>query len=148
MKGRGGRRDDRGSVLLLGIGLVVVCMLALAVLIDVTAVFLQRQRLFAVADAAAIAGAQAIDLDAYYARGASASTRLDPTAVTAVVHGHLERAGARVAIPGMTVSRVWSDGRSVVVSLQCPLHLPFLSGLFGGRASVESWAQLDYRGAD
>ncbi len=148
MSGGGRRRDDRGSVLLLGIGLVVVCVLALAVLVDVTAVFLQRQRLFAVADAAAIAGAQAIDLDAYYAHGASASTRLDPSAVTAAVRSHLERAGARAAIPGLTVSRVWSDGNSVAVALQCPLNLPFLSGLFGGRASVESWAQLDYRAVD
>jgi uncharacterized membrane protein len=139
-------RNDRGSVLLLGIGLVVVCVLGITALVDVSAAFLQRQHLLAVADAAAIAGAQAIDLPAYYAEGASATTRLDTGAVTAAVAGHLARAGARTALPGLVVSRVWSDGSQVVVGLACPLRLPFLSGLFGGTINVESWAQLGYRG--
>jgi hypothetical protein len=132
-------------VLLLGIGLVVVCVLALTALIDVSAAFLQRQQLFALADDAAIAGAQAIDLPAYYAGGASATTRLDPAAVSATVQRHLARAGSRSAIPGLVVRRIWSDGRQVAVDLGCPLRLPFLSGLFGGEIRVESWAQLGYR---
>ncbi|MEI6360735.1 MAG: pilus assembly protein TadG-related protein [Actinomycetes bacterium] len=139
-------RDDEGSVLLLGIGLVVVCVLAVAALVDASSAFLQRQKLFAVADAAAVAGAQAIDLPAYYAHGATSATRLEPAAVSATVTRHLERADARRAIPGMVVTRIWSDGQQVVVGLQSPLRLPFLSGLFGGQVAVESWAQLDYRG--
>jgi hypothetical protein len=138
-------RNDEGSVLLLGVGLVVMCLLAVTALIDVSAAFLQRQQLMAVADAAAIAGAQAIDLPAYYANGASAATILDPAAVDAAVERHLGRAGARATIPGLVVSRVWSDGQQVVVDMRCPISLPFLSGLFGGEVSVESWAQLGYR---
>ncbi|MBK9740807.1 MAG: hypothetical protein IPO93_15205 [Actinobacteria bacterium] len=138
---------DAGSVLMLGVGLVVVCLMGLTALVDVSAAFLQRQQLLAVADAAAIAGAQAIDLPAYYAEGASAVTRLDATAVRGAVDRHLERAGARSAVPGLAVSRVWSDGDQVVVGLSSPLRLPFLSGLFGGSIHVESWAQLGYRAA-
>ena len=139
------RAADEGSVLLLGIGLVVVCLLAVTVLVDVSAAFLQRQQLFAVADASAIAGAQAIDVAAYYANGASAATRLDPAAVNSAVERHLARASARQSIPGLVVRRVWSDGSQVAVGLSCPLRLPFLSGLFGGDIAVESWAQLGYR---
>lgn len=69
--------DERGSVLLLGVGLVIVCLLAIAVITDVSAAFLQRRSLMSVADAAAIAGAQAIDQGAYYANGASVGTRLN-----------------------------------------------------------------------
>jgi uncharacterized membrane protein len=144
--GRKSSGDD-GTVLLLGIGLVVMCLLAVTALVDVSAAFLQRQQLMSVADAAAIAGAQAVDLPAYYAKGASAATTLDPAAVDAAVERHLTRAGARATIPGLVVSRVWSDGRQVVVDMTCPINLPFLSGLFGGQVSVESWAQLDYRSA-
>lgn len=142
--GRRGTGDD-GSVLLLGIGLVVMCILAVTALVDVSAAFLQRQQLMSVADAAAIAGAQAIDLTSYYAQGASAATTLDAATVDAAVERHLTKARARTTIQGLVVSRVWSDGRQVVVDMSCPLELPFLTGLFGGDVSVESWAQLDYR---
>ena len=130
---------------MLGVGLVVICVLAVTVLVDVSAAFLQRQQLFAMADASAIAGAQAIDIAAYYANGASATTRLDPAAVSSAVERHLARASARDTIPGLVVRRVWSDGSQVAVDLSCPLRLPFLSGLFGGDIAVESWAQLGYR---
>jgi Flp pilus assembly protein TadG len=143
--GSGG--GDEGSVLLLGVGLVVVCLLAIVAVADASSAFLQRQRLFAVADAAAVAGAQAIDLPAYYAQGATAATRLEPAAVSTTVNRHLTRAQASRSIPGLTVTRIWSDGRQVVVGLRSPLRLPFLSGLFGGDVVVESWAQLDYRGS-
>jgi uncharacterized membrane protein len=143
--GARGWRNDEGNVLLLGVGLVVMCLLAVTTLVDVSAAFLQRQQLMAVADAAAIAGAQAIDLPAYYAHGAGAATRLDPGAVQSAVESHVQRSGARTAIPGLVLSRVWSDGQQVVVAMACPIVLPFLNGLFGGQVSVESWAQLDYR---
>jgi len=139
-------RDDEGSVLVMGVGLVVMCLLAVTALVDVSAAFLQRQQVMAVADAAAIAGAQAIDLPAYYADGASAKTGLDPSRVQAAVENHLARADARAVIPGLVLARVWSDGRQVVVAMSAPVRLPFLSGLFGGEVSVESWAQLEYRG--
>lgn len=136
---------DEGSVLLLGVGLVAVCLLAVAALVDVSAAFVQRQQLFAVADSAAIAGAQAIDLPAYYANGATAATRLAPADVHATVDRHLDRADARGTVPGLVVRRIWSDGSQVVVGLTAPLRLPFLSELFGGEIAVESWAQLAYR---
>jgi hypothetical protein len=34
--------DERGSVLLLGVGFVIVCLLAIAVVTDVSAAFLQQ----------------------------------------------------------------------------------------------------------
>ena len=144
---RASRRADgeRGSVLVVGIGVVAACLLAAVVLVDSAAAYLQRQHLLAVADALALAGAQAIDLPAYYANGASASTRLDVDAVPVRVRSHLARSGA-AGIEGMTVERIASDGTDVVVRLSAPLRLPFLSGLSSGPVVVESRARLAYRG--
>ncbi len=138
-------RDDRGSVLLLGAGLLVVCVLVLTVLADASVALLQRQRLQAFADGAALAGAQAIDLPAYYVAGASSSTRLDTRRVGAVASDHLEDSLAGTAVAGLVVERIWSDGKQVVVTLRAPLDLPFLADLFPGDVRVESWAQLEYR---
>ena len=137
--------DDRGSVLLLGIGLVAVCLLAVVVLVDASAAFLQRQQLFALADTAALAGAQAIDLEAYYDNGASAATRLDVAAVPSRVRAHLSRSAASRSIDGLSLDGIRSDGRQVEVSLSSPLRLPFLSELFPGRLRAESQARLAYR---
>ena len=137
--------SDRGSALLLGVGLVAACLLALVVLVDASVAFLQRQQLFALADTAALAGAQAIDLPTYYAEGASAATRLDTSAVPTRVRAHLSRTQAAAAIDGLVLDSAWSDGRQVAVTLSCPLRLPFLSDMFGGRVTVQSQARLAYR---
>lgn len=135
-------KGDRGSVLTLSVELTCVCLLAIALLVDAAAGFLQRQQLLALADASALAGAQAVDLAAYYEHGAGSATRLSPTLVEAAARRHL--IAAATAVDGMRVDRIWTDGRQVVVALRRPIHLPFLSGLFPGDVSVESWAELDY----
>jgi uncharacterized membrane protein len=140
-------RDDRGSVLLLGIGVVTICLLAIVVLVDASATFLQRQQLLALADAAALAGAQAIDLDAYYAGGASAATELDPGQVPVRVRRQLARSRAATTVTGLAVDRISSDGGQVLVALSAPLRLPFLSTVFDARVVAEGRAQLAYRGA-
>lgn len=133
--------DDRGSVLLLGVGLVAVCLLAVVVIVDASAAFLQRRELTALADAAALAGAQGIDLAAYYADGASVATRLDPVAVPRRVRAFLEGSDP---VRGMRIERVVADGVSVEVVLRAPLRLPFLSGQFDGDVVAVSRARLAY----
>jgi hypothetical protein len=136
--------DDRGSVLVLGIGLVAVCLMAFVVLVDAAAAYLQRQQLTALADAAALAGAQGIDMAAYYRDGASASTRLDPGLVPQLARDHL-LASDLSALVGLRVDRIGTDGGQVIVGLSAPLDLPFGSDLVDGRVAVESRAQLAYR---
>jgi uncharacterized membrane protein len=143
---RSNARDDRGSVLLLGIGVVTICLLAIVVLVDASATFLQRQQLLALADAAALAGAQAIDLDAYYAGGASAATALDAGQVPVRVRTQLGRSRAATTVAGLAVDRISSDGGQVLVALSAPLQLPFLSSVFDARVVAEGRAQLAYRG--
>ncbi len=139
-----GTGGERGSVLVLGIGLVAVCLMAFVVLVDASAAFLQRQHLVAIADAAALAGAQGIDLSAYYRDGASAATRLDPGLVTRLARDHLTLSDLS-SVGGFRIDHVASDGSQVMVALSAPLDLPFWSDLVDGRVAVESHAQLAYR---
>lgn len=129
-------------MLILGIGMVVVCLLAIAVMTDVTSAFLQRRQLMSVADAAALAGAQGMDIDAYYAQGASIGTRLSPAQVAAAARGH---ALAHGGVTGLSVDSVVSDGVTVRVTLSAPLRLPFFDGVRDEIVRVTSTARLDYR---
>lgn len=137
------RHEDEGSALILGIGVLVVCLTALAVLADASVALLQRQRLLALADGAALAGAQALDVSAYYASGASAATALDPAAVARAVQRHLALSTAE----GTRLVAVESDGTDVRVTMAGPIRTPFLGALFDGDITVQSRARLAYRGA-
>ncbi len=131
-------------MLLLGVGLVAACGLTVTVLADVSSALLQRQRLLAIADGAALAGAQAIDLPSYYAEGATQSTTLDPRKVAVAVREHLEASGGH-ALQGLHTERVVADDGSVTVALTAPLDLPFFDDLLPQDIQVESTARLGYR---
>lgn len=135
-------QDDRGSVLLLGLGAVVIGLLAVAIGVDASAAYLQRRALVNLADASALAGAQAIDLDTYYLEGAGAATSLDPASVRARVRDFLADSTA-VGIDGLRVEGVSTDGRSVVVLLSAPLRLPFRPA--DERIAAQATAVLAYR---
>lgn len=132
--------------MLLGIGAVAVAALMLVIGVDASAAFLQRRALVNLADATALAGAQGIDLSAYYRDGASASTTLDPAAVQGRVVTFLAVSG-EPAVQGLRLEDVTSDGTSVTVRLSAPLELPFSGALTGERIVVEAGAHLAYRAA-
>ena len=138
------QRDDRGTVLVLAAGFVVVVLLAVVVLVAASAGFLPRRALVALADAAALAGAQSIDIDTYYREGATAATTLDARLVPGRVRAHLARFGGDLP-PGMVVEEVESAGDRVRVALSAPLRLPFAGEALGVRIVVVSEAELAYR---
>jgi hypothetical protein len=94
------------------------------------------------ADAAAIAGAQGINLDEYYVTGASSATRLQPADVIRLATRHIR--GSTMPA-GMVIERIWSDGIDVTVRLSAPLRLPFPLAPTLDRITVESRARLQYR---
>lgn len=137
---------QRGSTVILGIGLLGLCLLACAVVVDAASAFLQHRQLFAIADAAALSGAQVIDLPSYYRQGAQQATRLDSAAVIARARAHVESLQERDALPGLRVESIRTDGSSVIVELSAPVRLAFLPLLEPGSLRVRSTARLDYRG--
>ena len=138
-------RQDRGSVLILSLGLFVVCVLAVGIVVDASSVFLARRSLQAEADSAALAGAQAIDIDAYYARGASDGIRLDPASVRAAVQRFVRRG----SVQGQLTSVALRDD-VVLVRMTGRVRPPFSGWLTPAGAydlEVEAGATLSYRQA-
>jgi len=137
------RRRDEGSILVLSLGFIVICILALAVVVDASTVFLARRALQAQADGAALAGAQAIDLGAYYADGASSRIRLDPAGIRGAVERHVRRD------PGSgRLTSVSLRDDVVAVTMADRVRPPFSGWLTPSGAyslKVEAGAILSYR---
>lgn len=137
-------RGDRGSVLLLGLGFMAVALLAISVATDSALAFVQRSALQARADAAVLAGVQAIDLDSYYRYGATSATTLVPGAARARVLEQFERSQQSTDIDGAHIVSVTATSNVVAVQLRAPVRTAFWP--VQASITVESQAQLDYVG--
>jgi hypothetical protein len=121
------RRDDRGQASVLIIGLATFLAMAVALVVDATAAYLQRQGLDTLADGAALRGADlgATGRDVY--EGGVPAERLELTAaqVRQAVGDYLRGTGAYARYPGLSYRvRVDPASQSVEVSLSAPLDLP------------------------
>jgi hypothetical protein len=114
---------------LLIVGLAVILMTAIAVVVDASAAYLQRQDLATLADGAALAGADAGSRNEpdLYTGGIAGDPRLDlqQQVARAAVVEHLRSTGAYSDHPGLSWSLTLVDGgESVVVRVRAPLDLP------------------------
>ena len=118
-------RDEAGQVTLLIIGFASILLMAVVMLVDASAAYLQRQGLDNLADGAALYGAN-LGSDGVYGEGISAD-RLSQQegAVHAAVTSYLVNTGAEKRFPGIkVVVDVDPAGRAVTVTLLAPLDLP------------------------
>ncbi len=127
----GGRLvGDEGRITILVLGYFVVLAVLLAVVVAVAGVQTERQRLFALADAAALDAADALAVDVYFERGlgAAGGAALDAGAVVvpltddsvrSSVEAHLGSVGAARRFDALTVSGMTgtSDGVTAQVVL-------------------------------
>lgn len=136
--------SERGSVLVLGIGLIGVIVIALSVAVDASLAFIQRSTIQARADAAVLAGVQTIDLDTYYATGATPATRLSPQAAWSRTVQHLEHAQWSSRIEGLEVVSVEASPSEVSAVIAAPVRTAFWP--IEATIRVHARAQLDYVG--
>ncbi len=137
---------ESGNIMLLGIGLLGVCLLALAVIADSSSAFIQQRNLQAQADSLALAGVQGIDLIAYYNNGATDSTKLNAGNVNAIVQGHfLSTESLSQETTERPVLQLQSTETGVYVTLTAPLRLTFFDSLPFDPIRVSAAARLDYR---
>ncbi len=119
------RRDESGSVTLLIIGFASILLMAIVVVVDASAAYLQRQGLDNLADGAALHGADLGSTDVYANGVDAARLAQEAAAVEAAVRDYLARADAAARYPGIDVGvRVDAASRSVTVLLRAPLELP------------------------
>jgi hypothetical protein len=135
------RRDDRGTVLPLVIGLVAVVLALVTVVTDVGALWLQRRALQATVDGAALSGAQAVDLRTVYAGGAQGTLPLDPVAARRAVRTFVAAAPEVKRLNGFRLVLVRVSSGEVRVQATSTARLPFLSVLTGRGVTIVAEAK-------
>lgn len=117
---------DEGTVLVLTLGLVGLLLVAVAVVVDVSAVVLAKRGVASAADGAAVSAAQGLSTEALYRDGLGEALPL--SAQDAAVRVGLYEADAQAGQPGLQLS-VRLDGDTAVVTGVRRVRPPFT--LFG-----------------
>ena len=119
------KSNDEGSILVLGIGLSLVCVLVATVAINVATVWLSRTALDSIADGAALAGTHAIDSAAIYRDGLSGITHLSQSQARVKVKAYLARPEVKSQVHGLRLRSIVVNGNSVQVTVSCNPAMPF-----------------------
>ena len=130
-RGRRRPRGDRGSVLILGLGLVVLAMLAVGLVVDASRLFLARRAVASLADGAALRGAHDLDLATLYRSGAADVLPLSARRVEADVAGYVSAQAAANGLRGVRVVSVRVRDRTVEVTLSTIEQVPLLGTFLG-----------------
>jgi hypothetical protein len=121
------REDEEGSSLIL---IIFAGLIGLAVVLGTvaaTSLYIERKRLFTVADGAALAAAEAFNLDDVQVINGRASITLSNNAVRSETEDYLQLIPATESKGISVLSAVTNDGRSATVSLQKTWHPPVVS---------------------
>lgn len=133
------RRDERGSasVMIIGFGIVVLGLVA--VVVDASVAFLERQGLDNLADGAALYGADmaAEGTEVYGSGLGEGDLELSVGAARAAVGSYLRSSGAYGDHAGLRAS-VRVSGDTIVVTLTSSVDLPFTLPGAPGSATVSS----------
>lgn len=125
------RPCDEGRVMILSLLYVVLALLLVTAVASATSVHLERKALLALADGAALAGATALDEEAYYARtGGEKPLMLTDASVAAAVEQHVAASATRGLedLSGLAITRaVAVDGRTAEVSLTAVARPPLIT---------------------
>ena len=137
------RPDEAGQTTILIVGFALVLLLAVGVMVDASAAYLQRQSLSTLADGAALAGADEVEGATVYSSGLDGDRApLATDRIRGAVHDHLRAVAAHADFPGLRV-RVTVLDRSVVVLLDAPLDLPIsVDGLTDTRVGASGAAAV------
>lgn len=121
------RRDEAGQISVLVIGFALLIAMLVAVVVDATAAYIQRQGLDSLADGAALHGADlgATGDDVYTGGVTEQPLELTRAKARAAVHDYLTGVGAYRRYPGLTYTVMVDQGSErVTVNLNAPLDLP------------------------
>lgn len=120
--------SEKGSILLLIVGLCLVLLLVASTVVAVSSVYLERHRLQALADQSASAAAQRVE--GISSAGADeAVARLNPTTVNSTVQTFIGESGAASDFNNLVINPATgvSNSNTAVVVLNSTAHPPLLS---------------------
>lgn len=121
--------DDRGSILPLTIFFGFLCTVLILIVVAATSLYLERKRLFTLADGAALVGAEAFDLDDVTLTPDGPRAVLDSADVADAAAEYLALAPTS-GIESLAIERAESvDGRSATVELSAYWRPPLITAL-------------------
>lgn len=121
-----GRADDEGSTLLLTIFYGVLALAIVLVVIAASSLYLERKRLFSLADGAALAAAEAWRLDEVRIDGDALRFELDDGRLVDEARDYLADASPAATEGAVELVRAASDdAQSATVTLRTTWHAPF-----------------------
>ena len=130
-------RDDTGSTLPLTIFFGFLSMVLILVVVAATSLYLERKRLFTLADGAALVGAEAFALDDVRATAAGFRPTLESPDVAAAVSAYLSSTPT-AEFTALRLERAESvDGRSATVELSAYWRPPVLTLLLPEGLRIE-----------
>ena len=132
------RDDDDGQLLPLILVYTLIAAVLVGIVVDTSRAFLHRRSLAAAADAAASTGANALDIEEFYARaGKGERLPLSTADVQTAVQTYVADAGLAGRFQHLTAAAS-TDGQTVTVTLTARVTLPFdVLSLAPGGAPVE-----------
>ena len=134
---RGWLADDSGSTMPLTIFFSFLCLVLILLVVSATSLYLERKRLFTLADGAALMGAEAFALNEVQLTAAGVRPALSDVAVAAAVQSYIATTPA-AEFDELTIERSDSvDGRSATVTLSSWWHPPVVSMLVPAGLRVE-----------
>lgn len=129
-------RDDDGSTLPLTIFYGALSLALILLVVSATSLYLERKRLFTLADGAALVGAEAFDLADVRATDAGFRPTLQSVDVAAAVTTYVAEHPAHFDDLAVVEAQT-ADGRSATVTLEATWHPPVLSLLVPSGLRIE-----------
>ena len=120
-------RSEEGSTLLLTIFYGFLALVLVLLVTAATSLYLERKRLFTLADGAALVGAEAFDLQAVTVTARGARPILESQDVAIAVEGYLDEAPVAGFDQLRVEQAVTVDGRSATVTLSARWSPPVVS---------------------
>lgn len=117
--------QERGSILLFGIGLSIVGLMIATVSINVASIWVTKNVLDGIADGAALSAAQAVDADAIYREGLGDNLRLSESLARTKVKQYLVAAKPALQVSDFSVKSVIVSGTAVTVTVQAKPNTAF-----------------------
>ena len=122
--------DDEGSVLLMSLFAGLLCLVVVLGVAVATSLYIERKRLFTVADGAATAAAEAFTLEDVSMNEGKLSVHLTDAQVSAEAQRYLAATSQPGSLPIGLLSGSANDGRSATVVIQGAWKPPMVSMFF------------------
>lgn len=130
--------EDEGSTLVLTIFYSALCLLVVLIVVAATSLYLERKRLFTLADGAALAGAEAFAIDASFQADGRVGVHLESADVAVAAADYLAAAPSSGSLGNVHLeSALTRDGQSATVTLSAWWRPPMLTLLIPAGLPLE-----------